>query len=141
VHEIHATTISMYTSYLGDRILEVSKSNQRYADIKTNLQQGMPQHKLKGYKIKEDGILMYRCRFYVPNVQELKNLLLSKIHKVSYARHLGYQKTIVAVKKKYFWPSMGNEVVDFIARCIECQNVKDEHIIPTGFLHPFTIPE
>jgi hypothetical protein len=41
VHEMHATTISMYKSYLSEIILEVSKSDQRYVDIKENLQQGM----------------------------------------------------------------------------------------------------
>ena len=43
VHEMHATTISMYKFDLNDIILEVSKSNQQYVDIKVNLQQGMSQ--------------------------------------------------------------------------------------------------
>jgi hypothetical protein len=42
---------------------------------------------------------MYRHRVYVPNVQELKNMLLSEMHKVPYAGHPGYQKTIAAGKK------------------------------------------
>jgi hypothetical protein len=36
---------------------------------------------------------------------------------------------------------MKKEVVDFIARCLECQKVKVEHRHPTGFLQPFPIPE
>jgi hypothetical protein len=32
-------------------------------------------------------------------------------------------------------------VVDFIARCLECQNVKAEHIQQVGFLQPLSIPE
>jgi hypothetical protein len=44
---------------------------------------------------------MYRHKFYVPNDWELKSLISSGMHKVPYARHLGYQKKIVAVKKKY----------------------------------------
>jgi hypothetical protein len=99
VHEMHATTISMYKSDLSDKILEVSKSDQRYVDIKENLQQGKLQQKFEGYELKEDGILMYRHRVYVPNDQELKNMLLSEMHKVPYVGHPGYQKTIAAVKK------------------------------------------
>jgi hypothetical protein len=76
LQEIHATTISMYRSGLSGEILEVSKSNQHYMDIKVNLQQGMSQKKLKGYELKEDGILMYSRRVYVLNVQKLKILLL-----------------------------------------------------------------
>jgi hypothetical protein len=60
VHEMHATIVSMYQSDLGHRILEVSKLDQRYVDIKEALQQGMSQHKFEGYELKEDGILMYR---------------------------------------------------------------------------------
>jgi hypothetical protein len=77
----------------------------------------------------------------VPNDQELKSLILLEMHKVPYAGHLGYQKTIFAVKKQYYWPGMKNEVADFIARCLECQKVKAEHRHSAGLLHPFPIPE
>ena len=35
---------------------------------------------------------------------------------------------------------MKNGVAKYIARCIECQNVKAEHQHPTGLLQPLTIP-
>jgi hypothetical protein len=35
---------------------------------------------------------------------------------------------------------MKKEVVEYIARCLECQKVKDEHRHPVGFLQPFPIP-
>jgi hypothetical protein len=59
----------------------------------------------------EDEILIYRGRIYVPNSQELKNMLLREMHNVPYARHPGYQKTIAAVKSQYYWPGMKKEVV------------------------------
>ena len=62
---MHATTISMYKSYLCDKNLEVSKSDQCYVDIKVNLQQDMSQQNLEGYEIKEDEILLYRHRVCV----------------------------------------------------------------------------
>jgi hypothetical protein len=45
------------------------------------------------------------------------------------------------VKKQYYWPGMKKEVVDFIARCLECQKFKVEHRHPTGLLQPLPIPE
>jgi hypothetical protein len=36
---------------------------------------------------------------------------------------------------------MKKEVTDFIAKCLECQKVKDEHRNPTGLLQPLAIPE
>ena len=35
---------------------------------------------------------------------------------------------------------MKNEVAEFLARCIECQQVKAEHQHPTGLLQPSPIP-
>jgi hypothetical protein len=96
---------------------------------------------LEGYEIKEDGIIMSGCRVYVPNVQELKNLLLLEMHKVPYAGHPGYQKTIAKVKNKYYWSGMKKEVVYFIVRCLECQKVKADHRYLVGFLQPFPILE
>jgi hypothetical protein len=63
------------------------------------------------------------------------------MHNVPYVGHPGYQKTIAAIKSQYYWPGMKKEVVDFIAKCFECQKVKDEHRHPTGFLQPLPIPE
>jgi hypothetical protein len=38
-------------------------------------------------------------------------------------------------------PGMKKEIVDFIARCLECQKVKVEHRHPVGFLQPLPIPK
>jgi hypothetical protein len=141
VHELHATTISMYQSYLKDIIIEATKSNLQYRELVEKLQQGNLQQKIDEYKIDTDKILMYRGRIYVPNSQELKNMILGEMNKVPYAGHLGYQKTIAAVKSQYYWSGMKKEVADFIAKCLECQKVKAEHRHPTRFLHPLPIPE
>jgi hypothetical protein len=141
VHEMHDMTIIMYKLDLRKKILEVFKSNLRYVDIKVTLQQGMSQQKLEHYEIREDRILMYRNIVYVSNDKDLKSLILSDMRKVPYVRHPGYQKTIFAVKKQYFWPGMEKEVVDFIARCLECQKVKAEHIHLASFLQPLPILE
>jgi hypothetical protein len=63
------------------------------------------------------------------------------MHNVPYVGHPGYQKTIAVVKSQYYWPGMKKEVVDFIAKCLECQKFKAEHRHPTGLLQPLPIPE
>jgi hypothetical protein len=67
VHKMHDTTISMYQSYLKYRILEATKLDLSYIEIKTKLQQGILQQKSEEYKLEKDEILMYRGIIYVPN--------------------------------------------------------------------------
>jgi hypothetical protein len=69
-------------------------------NLNQQVQQGMSQQKLEGYELREDGILMYRCRVYVSNDQELRSLFLLEIHKYPYVGHPGFQKTISAVKNQ-----------------------------------------
>jgi hypothetical protein len=153
VHEFHATTISMYQSdlkdriievaksYLKDRIIEAAKSDLQHKELVAKLQQGNLQHKIEEYKLDNDEILMYRGRIYVPNSQELKNMILREMHNVPYVGHPGYQKTIADVKSQYYWPGIKKEVVDFIAKCLECQKVKVEHRHLAGLIQPLPIPE
>jgi hypothetical protein len=102
VHELHATTISMYQSDLKDGILEVAKSVLQYMEKITKLQQGILQQKVEDYKLGNEEILMYRGRIYVPNYQELKNMILRKMYNIPYVGHPGYQKTLVVFKSQYY---------------------------------------
>jgi hypothetical protein len=99
------------------------------------------QQEIEEYKLNNDEILMYRGRVYVPNSNELKNLILREMHNVPYVGHTGYQKTVAAVRSQYYWADMKKEVVDFIARCLECQKVKAEHRHSTSLLQQLPIPK
>jgi hypothetical protein len=44
------------------------------------------------------------------------------------------------IKKLFFWVGMKCDVVQFVARCLECQQVKAEHHHPTGLLQPHDFP-
>jgi hypothetical protein len=141
VCELHATTIRMYQSDLKHKSLEAAKLDLQYKELVAKLQQGKLQQKIEEYKLDNDEILMYRGRIYVPNSQQLKNLILREMHNVPYVGHPGYQKTISIVKSQYYWPGMKKEVFYFIAKCLECQKVKFEHRHLAGFLQPLPILE
>jgi hypothetical protein len=110
-------------------------------DLEANLQQGEMPQKVENYKLEVDEILLYKNIIYVPNVQYLKLVILHEMHNVPYARHPGYQKTVVEVKIHYFWLGMKKEIVEYIARCMECQKVKAKHRHLAGLLHPLPIPK
>jgi hypothetical protein len=133
-HEVHIATISIYKTDLKDKIVATTIPDQNYSKVKETLQQGNFQQKFNYYELKEDRIIMYKGKVYVSNSSEMKNAVLKEMHNVPYARHLRYQKTIAAVRRKYFWPRMKKEVANYIARCLEYQKVKTKHRHPTCFL-------
>jgi hypothetical protein len=141
VHELHATSISMYQSDLKDKILKAAKSDFQYMELMEKLQQGILQQKIEDHKLGNDEILMYKSRIYVPNSQELKNMILREMHNVPYGGHLGYHKSIAVVKSQYYCPDMKKEVVEYIAKCLECQKVKAEQRHPARLLQPLPFPE
>jgi hypothetical protein len=134
LHELHATTISIYRIEMKDRILEATNTDLQYRILVAKLQQHQRPQTKESYTLGTNGLLMYKNRVYVPNVQELKLAILKEIHNVAYVGHPGYQKTVAAVKSHYFWPGMKKEIVEYIARCMECQKVKAEHRHPVGLL-------
>ena len=58
------------------------------------------QKKYEGYKLEEDGLLTYKGRIYIPNVSDLRRVVMDEIHQAPYSGHLGYQKTIATARKK-----------------------------------------
>ena len=66
---------------------------------------------------------------------------MDKLHKLPYLRHPGYQKMITMIRKDFFWPNMKKEVVEYLSRCLECQQVKVEHQHPAILLQPLPILE
>jgi hypothetical protein len=105
------------------------------------LQHSERPQKEENYTLEADGILLYKNIVYIPNVQDLKLVILREMHNVTYVGHPRYQKTVAAIKSHYFWPGMKREIVEYIARCMECQKVKAEHRHPAGLLQPLPIPE
>ena len=63
------------------------------------------------------------------------------MHNVPYAGNPRYQKTMAVIKSHYFWPGMKREIIEYIARYMECQKVKAENRHPAGLLQPLPIPE
>jgi hypothetical protein len=141
VHELHATTISMYRTDFKSKILEVANADMQYKELVSMLQQGKMLQNMDNYKLGIDGILLCQNIIFVPNIQDLKCMILHEMHNVPYARHPGYQKTVATIKSHYFQPSMKKEIVKYITRCMECQKVKAENRHLVGLLQTLTIPE
>ena len=83
----------------------------------------------------KDEVLGYKeGRIYVPNDKEIKKQILYEAHNTPYAMHLGTIKMYRDLKKHFWWPRKKRDVVKYMARCLTCQQVKDEHQRPHGLL-------
>ena len=68
VHELHATTISMYQTEMKDRILEAANVDLQYKNLVAKLQQRERPQTKESYTLGIDGLLLYKNIVYVPNV-------------------------------------------------------------------------
>ena len=90
VHELHAIAISMYQTNIKRKILEAANVDLQYRELVAKLQQGKMPQKADNYNLGIDGILVYKNIIFVPNVQDLKRMILHEMNNVPYARHPGY---------------------------------------------------
>ena len=99
---MHVAYLSICQSDLKQQIANHVAGDELYEQVKDKLQQQSIEKKYEGYKLEEDGILTYKGRIYIPNVAELRRVVMDEIHQAPYSGHLGYQKTISIAKKQYF---------------------------------------
>ena len=76
------------------------------------------------YRLTTYGLIRFRDRIYVLDNSEIEKVTLREFHAKPYLCHPGYQNTLRAVKKLYYWLNLKKEVVEFVARCLDCQQEK-----------------
>ena len=118
--EMHVSSISICQSELRQQIVNHVAEDELYAQVKDKLQQQSLEKKYEGYKLEEDGLLTYKNGIYIPNVAELRRVVMDEIHQAPYSGHPGYQKTIATARKQYFLPGIKKDMVEYISRCMKC---------------------
>jgi hypothetical protein len=68
----------------------------------------------------------------VPDIQEIKELILKEAHETPYSIHPGSTKMYMDLKELFWWNNMKREIAKFVSECHTCQRVK---------MQPLNIPE
>jgi hypothetical protein len=89
----------------------------------------------------DEGMLTYINRLYITTCDDLTRFIMDEIHKRPYTGHPGYQKMITTTRKQLYWHILKKDIDDYLAKCLECQQVKVEHQHSVGLLQPLSIPE
>ena len=71
--------------------------------------------------MEEDKLITYKNRVYIPNVVDLRRIVMDEIHQAPYYGQPRYQKTIAIARKQYFWPRMKKDIDEYISKCMKCQ--------------------
>ena len=75
----------------------------------------------------DDGTLRFKDRLCIPYIRGLRRELLEEFHNSIFIVHPGGTKMYSDMKQLYWWPEFKRDIVEFIAQCLVCQQVKVEH--------------
>jgi hypothetical protein len=127
---------------LHEKILTLQRDDDWYKEVEGFIKQNtMMVPRFEGFSFDSDGLLRFKSWIYVPPNDELRMLILSEAHRAVYMAHPGVTKMRENLKPLFFWKGMKADIVNYVARCLECQQVKAERRHPTGLLQPHAIPE
>jgi hypothetical protein len=127
---------------LHENILTLQCKDDWYKEVKDFIGQNtMMVPKFDGFIVDNDRLLRFKTRIYVPPNDELRILILNEAHKAVYMDHPGVMKMRADLKPLFFWKGMNAYIVNYVERCLECQQVKAKHRHLKLLLQPHAIPE
>jgi hypothetical protein len=131
VKMIHLAAVSTCEMDVRERVKSAQEIDAFFKTVKLYLEQEPTGMKYEGYQLLNDGLLTYKGRLYIPNCDDLKRFMMDKLQKIPYIGHLGYQKMITTTRKLFYWLGLKKDIVDYLDKCLECYQVKEEHQHPT----------
>ena len=84
---------------------------------------------------------MYENLVCVSKERDLKRQIMKETHCSAYVMHPESTKIHRTIKQSYSQNSMKREIVEYVSRCLMCQQIKVEHQGPTEKLQSLPISE
>jgi hypothetical protein len=120
---------------LRERLLEKLLGDIWYLKLNSTSQSGRQvDQNHEGYILEEDGLLRYHGRMYIHEGGDIRRIILKEAYRKIYCAHKGMKKMYTDMKNIFFWVFMKHDVVHFVAKCLEFQQVKANHHHPSGLL-------
>ena len=103
------------------------KSKQDLDPTLVELKRLVDEKKVEVFSKGGDGVLWYQDRLCVPDVDDLRKLILQEVHNSLYSIHPGSTKMYRDLREVYWWGGMKRYIAKFVSECPNCQHVKAEH--------------
>jgi hypothetical protein len=88
----------------------------------------------KDFQEDAEGVVWFKNRLCVPNVQSIRELILKEAHEIAYSIHPRGEKMYQDLKKKFQWYGMKSEIAEHVSMCDSCRRIKAEHQKSAGLL-------
>ncbi len=124
-------------------VLEANRTNEDCVLLREAVSKGEAQYegtKLRDCRV-QNGILYRGDLLWVPFDEHLQMKLIREVHDQPSIGHLGILRTVEAIRRYYYWPSMRKTIDRYIRNCYICQRSKAPRDKFNGLLHPLPIPE
>jgi hypothetical protein len=147
--EIQCLEFKSLGSIFTMRVMEERQSDLKYtifnrqdegpfiAEEIHRIEEGRPSE----FRLGDFNSLWFQNRICVPDIPEIKGLILKEAHETPYSIHPGSTKMYKDLKELFWWNIMKRDIAKYVAECHTCQRVKAEHQSPAGLLQPLDIPE
>jgi hypothetical protein len=145
--EIQCIEVKSLGSIHTMRVMEERQSDLKYTIFRRQdedpfiaeeihrIEEGRPSE----FHLGDFNSLRFQNRICVPDIPEIKGLILKEAHETPYSIHPGGTKMYMYLKELFWWNNMKRDIAKFVAECHTCQRVKAEHQSPAGLLQPLDI--
>jgi hypothetical protein len=87
---------------LEREIKEAQKNDEKISEIQQLIVEGRGKH----FQEDAEGVVWFKDRLCVPNVQSIRELILKEAHETAYSTHPESEKMYQDLKKKFWWYGM-----------------------------------
>ncbi|MCO5578506.1 hypothetical protein L7F22_032349 [Adiantum nelumboides] len=85
----------------------------------------------------KDGYLLHGNRICI--TRSICEKVMFESHAPPYAGHRGIQTTMKAIEAYFYWPTMKEDIQDYVSKCVVCQKTKYDRQKQPGLLQPLAI--
>ena len=131
--------VSVYPSSESSLVVEV-KQGQQLDPVLMELKDSVLINMNESFSLGGDDILRYQDRLCVPYVDDLRTRIVVKAYCSRYSIHSGSTKMYYYLKQIYWWDGIKKDSADYVAKCPNCQQIKEKHLKPGGLTKIIEVP-
>ena len=128
------------SKWLEEEIVSKAKSNSIWPELYHKAaEEGAPEGHITALVMYKDGMLFRKGKVWIPSDPSLRKLIMESEHDIRMAGHMGMDKTMELVDRKFYWPEMAMDIEDYVRSCEDCQKNKASQHKRHGALHPLEL--